>query len=161
MVLKILDTVIGNGRVELNHYWVQLSPLLTLPLYIPFLCSLLYTPIAIGLPTGHTRTRPYKQPPFDTPSLNFYTFLYSSFHLLSTPPLSSAVTRPPLQMTSPPLTLPLIIPFLYSSLQFFSTSSLLPLSPHLSQDHPPRMTSPPFTLPLYIPFLYFLSICLP
>ena len=77
-------------------------------------------------------------------------------------------------MTSPALTLPLYIPFLYSlstqslnrrlapnwsqdnplfslplpdishllivtpSLQFFSTSSLLPLSPHQSQDNPPN-----------------------
>ena len=61
-------------------------------------------------------------------------------------------------MTSPPLTPPLYIPFPYSSLQFFSTSSLLPLSPHLSQDHPPvtrpptQMTIPPLTLPLYISF---------
>ena len=31
--------------VELNHYWVQLSPLLTLPLYILFLYYLLYTPL--------------------------------------------------------------------------------------------------------------------
>ena len=61
-------------------------------------------------------------------------------------------------MTSPPLTLPLIIPFLYSSLQFFSTSSLLPLSPHRSQDQPPHMTSPPLTLTLYIPFLCSLSM---
>ena len=48
-------------------------------------------------------------------------------------------------MTSPPLTLPLYIPFLYSSLQFFSTSSLLPLSPHRSQDNP----NPPYG---YSPF---------
>ena len=49
-------------------------------------------------------------------------------------------------------------PSTYSSLYIVM---VLPLSPHLSQDHPPRMTSPPFTLPLYIPFLYILSICLP
>ena len=47
--------------------------------------------------------------------------------------------------------------FIYSFLQSFCTSSLLPLSPHLSQDHPQvtrsplQMTSLSLTLLLYIP----------
>ena len=111
-------------------------------------------------------------------------FISSSF--LQTAGLTT--DHPPVCMTSPPLTLPLYIPFLYSSLQFFSTSSLLPLSPHRSQDHPslwlapiwhslstfpfytpslthlyplptsPRMSTPPLTLPLYLHSLSILLI---
>ena len=63
------------------------------------------------------------------------------------------------RMTSPLLTLPLYIPILYTSLQFFSTTFLLPFfitchkNTPRSQDHH-KKTSPPFKLPLCIPFLY-------
>ena len=69
------------------------------------------------------------------------------------------VTRAPAHMTSPHLTLPLYIPILYTSLQFFSTTFLLPFfitchkNTPRSQDHH-KKTSPPFKLPLCIPFLY-------
>ena len=62
-------------------------------------------------------------------------------------------------MTSPPLTLPLYIPFLYSSLQSFSTCSLLPLSPHLSQDHP-TVTGPSSLYDFDTPSLHPFSILL-
>ena len=104
MFLKILDTVIGNGRVELNHYWVQLSPLLTLPLYIPFLYSLLYTPSLHSLSILFTLYS-FPLPPLYSPFLHpLYTLSLTHLYPLPTSP----------HMTTPPLTLPLYIPFLSS-----------------------------------------------
>ena len=123
----------------------------------------------------------YDQPSFDTPSLHSLSILLFTvlLYLLSTPPFSSPVTRPSLPMTSPHLTLPFYISFLYSffnpSLPStyissyvyspFDTPTLLTFPFHppylLSQDNPPDMTSSPMTLPLYIPILYSLSTLLP
>ena len=110
------------------------TPPLTLPLYIifPF-----YPPYLIYLPTIRNCCNGASQLP------------------LGFPP----VTRAPAHMTSPHLTLPLYIPILYTSLQFFSTTFLLPFfitchkNTPRSQDHH-KKTSPPFKLPLCIPFLY-------
>ena len=130
MVLKILDTVIGNCRVELNHCWVQLSPLLTLPLYILHSLSILFTLYSFPLPP-----------------------LYSPFlHPLYTHSLTHLYTLPIFpQMTSPPLTLPFYInPLSTLLLEPWTHLYPLPTSPH--------MTTPPLTLPLYISFLSSLSI---
>ena len=91
MVLKILDTVIGNGRVELNHYWVQLSPLLTLPLYILHSLSILFTLHSL----------------FAFPFYTLYSIQFSSTSSLlplSKSPLHSFFNPLPTfpQMTSPP-----------------------------------------------------------
>ena len=81
MVLKILDTVIGDGRV-------QLSPLLTLPLYILHSLSILFTLYSFPLPPLYS---PFLHP--------LYTLSLTHLYPLPTFP----------QMTSPPLTLPLYI----------------------------------------------------
>ena len=94
MVLKILDTLMCNGRVELNHCWVQLSPLLTLPLYILHSLSILFTLYSFPLPPLYS---PFLHP--------LYTLSLTHLYPLPTFP----------QMTSPPLTLPLY-PFLHSFL---------------------------------------------
>ena len=188
MVLKILDTVIGNGRVELNHCWVQLSPLLTLPLYILHSLSILFTLYSFPLPplyspflhplytlslthlyplptSPHLTTPPLTLPlyiifPFYPPYLIYLPTIRNCCNGASQLPLGfPPVTRAPAHMTSPHLTLPLYIPILYTSLQFFSTTFLLPFfitchkNTPRSQDHH-KKTSPPFKLPLCIPFLY-------
>ena len=85
--------------VELNHYWVQLSPLLTLPLYIPFLYSLLYTPSLHSLSILFTLYS-FPLPPLYSPFLHpLYTLSLTHLYPLPTFP----------QMTSPPLTLPFYI----------------------------------------------------
>ena len=160
--------------VKLNHCWVQLTHILQLSL-LPF-----YIPL-VSPPITREPTRMYDQPSFDTPSLHSLSILLFTvlLYLLSTPPFSSPVTRPSLPMTSPHLTLPFYISFLYSffnpSLPStyissyvyspFDTPTLLTFPFHppylLSQDNPPDMTSSPMTLPLYIPILYSLSTLLP
>ena len=128
--------------VELNHCWVQFTPY-----WVEFLRFTSFTFLQCTYRWSHHQ-------PQDNPPI--WLFPHRS---RDHPPLP--------HMTSPPLTPPLYIPFPYSSLQFFSTSSLLPLSPHLSQDHPPvtrpptQMTIPPLTLPLYISFYTPLYSSLP
>ena len=103
--------------VELNHCWVQFTPY-----WVEFLQFTSFTFLQCTYRWSHHR-------PQDNPPI--WLFPHRSWD------------HPPFpHMTSPPLTPPLYIPFPYSSLQFFSTSFLLPLSPHLSQDHP-LVTRPP------------------
>ena len=158
------------------------SPPLTPPLYIPFPYSSLQffstsslLPLSTSLPSlthlyplptsPHLTTPPLTLPlyiifPFYPPYLIYLPTIRNCCNGASQLPLGfPPVTRAPAHITSPHLTLPLYIPILYTSLQFFSTTFLLPFfiachkNTPLSQDHH-KKTSPPFKLPLCIPFLY-------
>ena len=121
------------------------SPPLTLPLYI----------------------HPLSTSPFCTPSLTHLYPLPTSPNMTTPPPILPFPQQLNCHLAShrshdhPPIWLALfwhsLSTFIYSFLQSFCTSSLLPLSPHLSQDHPQvtrsplQMTSLSLTLLLYIP----------
>ena len=142
MVLKILNTLMCNGRVELNHCWIQLSPLLTLPLYIPFLYSLLYTPSLHSLSILFTLYS-FPLPPLYSPFLHSLNSLsLTHFYPLPTFP---QMTSPPSLYIHPLSTSPIWVN------SFFNPS--LPSTYISSFDYSPFDTPTLY----YIPFLSSLS----